>query len=118
LPTKNNPDSRASDSTRKVKISKPTSLLGRYLLYAIGEIVLVVIGILIALQINTLNQNRINRKTELYYLNQMRNDLAADSLTLIQEKMDFQKSLPIISNFLTELHTNDNQERFNQAIRS
>lgn len=32
----------------------------RYLLYAIGEIVLVVIGILIALQLNNWNQNRIN----------------------------------------------------------
>jgi hypothetical protein len=38
--------------------------LGRYLLYAIGEIVLVVIGILIALQINTWNQERINAKEE------------------------------------------------------
>ena len=30
--------------------------LGRYLLYALGEIILVVIGILIALQINNRNQ--------------------------------------------------------------
>jgi hypothetical protein len=35
-----------------------------YLLYAIGEIVLVVIGILIALQINTWNQNRLDSKEE------------------------------------------------------
>ena len=32
---------------------------GKYFKYAIGEIVLVVIGILIALQINTWNQKRI-----------------------------------------------------------
>jgi len=32
----------------------------KYLLYAIGEIILVVIGILIALQINTWNQERLN----------------------------------------------------------
>ena len=31
----------------------------KYMRYAIGEILLVVIGILIALQINTANQNRI-----------------------------------------------------------
>jgi hypothetical protein len=37
---------------------------GRYFKYAIGEIILVVIGILIALQINTWNQNRIDRKVE------------------------------------------------------
>jgi len=34
----------------------------KYLLYAVGEIVLVVIGILIALQINTWNENRQNQK--------------------------------------------------------
>lgn len=35
---------------------------GKYLKYAIGEIVLVVIGILIALQINNWNENRIQQK--------------------------------------------------------
>ena len=37
---------------------------GKYLTYAIGEIILVVIGILIALQINTWNQNRLDSKEE------------------------------------------------------
>lgn len=32
----------------------------KYLLYAIGEIMLLVIGILIALQVNNWNQNRID----------------------------------------------------------
>ena len=36
----------------------------KYLLYAIGEIILVVIGILIALQINTWNQDKKNRELE------------------------------------------------------
>jgi len=36
----------------------------KYLIYAVGEIILVVIGILIALQINTWNENRIQRKKE------------------------------------------------------
>ena len=36
----------------------------KYLLYAIGEIVLVVIGILIALQINNWNQQRLENKDE------------------------------------------------------
>lgn len=38
--------------------------LFRYLAYAVGEIVLVVIGILLALQINTWNQNRKDRLEE------------------------------------------------------
>ncbi|NNC33281.1 MAG: hypothetical protein HKO09_00185 [Croceitalea sp.] len=37
---------------------------GKYIKYAIGEIVLVVIGILIALQINNWNQNRLEQKRE------------------------------------------------------
>jgi hypothetical protein len=37
---------------------------GKYFKYAIGEIVLVVIGILIALSINTWNENRKNKITE------------------------------------------------------
>src|SRR6056297_2485873 len=34
----------------------------KYLIYAIGEIILVVIGILIALQINNWNENRLTKK--------------------------------------------------------
>jgi len=42
--------------------------ISKYLLYAVGEIALVVIGILIALQINTLNINRINKGLEIFYI--------------------------------------------------
>ena len=41
---------------------------GKYLKYAVGEIVLVVIGILIALSINNLNNNQQQRKIEKEYL--------------------------------------------------
>ncbi len=40
------------------KLSKPASLASRYLLYSIGEIFLVVIGILIAVQINNWNEKK------------------------------------------------------------
>jgi len=44
------------------KTGKPAYQFGRYLKYAIGEIVLVVIGILIALQINNWNElKKINK---------------------------------------------------------
>jgi len=59
---------------------------GKYLKYAIGEIILVVIGILIALQINNWNENRkIDQKRKNYY-NQLIVDLNNDitySKTLI-----------------------------------
>jgi len=47
----------------------------KYMRYAIGEIVLVVIGILIALQINNWNQNRINAAKQQDYLLGLKNDL-------------------------------------------
>ena len=47
---------------------------GKYLKYAIGEIVLVVIGILIALSINNWNQNRINSRSESLLLKEINNE--------------------------------------------
>ena len=61
---------------------------GKYLKYAIGEIVLVVIGILIALQVNNWNENR---KTEIKIKNSLialRNDLIQDTL-LIKKRLPF-----------------------------
>ena len=48
---------------------------GKYFKYAIGEIVLVVIGILIALQINNWNEARKARNKEIVYLNNIKSDL-------------------------------------------
>lgn len=50
----------------------------KYVLYAIGEIVLVVIGILIALSINTWNENRKNKILEYEYLEGIKTDLKSD----------------------------------------
>ena len=47
----------------------------KYLRYAVGEIVLVVIGILIALQINTWNLERINKNLETKYYERLLEDL-------------------------------------------
>ncbi len=50
----------------------------KYLLYAIGEIILVVIGILIALQINNWNEARKDRNRELNYLRNVHADLSRE----------------------------------------
>ena len=47
---------------------------GKYLKYAIGEIVLVVIGILIALSINNWNENRKSENFERIYLENIKSD--------------------------------------------
>lgn len=51
--------------------------LRKYLIYAIGEILLVMIGILLALQINIWNQNYTNRKEETKALINIQSDLDA-----------------------------------------
>jgi len=51
---------------------------GKYFKYAIGEIVLVVIGILIALQINNWNENRLNNKAIKAYLTSFIQDLNSE----------------------------------------
>jgi hypothetical protein len=58
----------------------PLALEGfrRYLVYALGELVLVVAGILIALQINGWNQNRKDRQLEKTLITEARNALNGD----------------------------------------
>ena len=58
----------------------------KYFLYAIGEIALVVIGILIALQINNWNEDRKEQALELEYLNGIKQDLEAD-IPLIERRI-------------------------------
>jgi len=57
----------------------------KYFKYAIGEIVLVVIGILIALQINNWNENRKDRIQEQVVLNQLLSDFESNLKQLDQK---------------------------------
>ena len=50
----------------------------KYLIYAIGEIILVVIGILIAIQLNDFNEDRKERKMELSFLQKLKDDINLD----------------------------------------
>ncbi len=49
-----------------------------YLIYAIGEIILVVIGILIALQINNYSERKKERKNEIALLSNLSNEITLD----------------------------------------
>ena len=60
---------------------------GKYLKYAIGEILLVVLGILIALQINNWNESRKATRQEVKILNELKNDLNTN-LTEIKESYE------------------------------
>lgn len=69
---------------------------GKYLKYAIGEIILIAIGILIALQINNWNLNRKDKVKEIQLLAGIRNDILIDTL-------DFNE---IIKGYLFEIEQN------------
>jgi len=62
----------------------------RYFKYAIGEIILVVIGILIALQINNWNLQRIEQHKENIYLANIKRDLH-NQLSIINIQLEYEQ---------------------------
>ncbi len=73
--------------------------LGKYLLYAIGEIFLVVIGILLALGINNWNQDKKDQKLEEQYYCRLLEDVKQDyknynnSIDLLNDKISTNNTL-------------------------
>jgi len=63
----------------------------KYLLYAVGEIFLVMIGILLALQVNNLNEERKNRALERAYLSDIHYDF-------LENKIQFEVKQKVYSN--------------------
>ena len=57
---------------------------GKYFKYAIGEILLVMVGILLALQVNNWNTERLNRQTEKNYYCQLVIDFESDKTDLLK----------------------------------
>ena len=78
------------------------SKTGKYLKYAIGEIVLVVVGILIALTLNNWKQKSDYLKTEVFYLNSLLNNLNEDEKEILSI-IDFQDNRKGVRNSLYEL---------------
>lgn len=72
-----------------------------YLLYAVGEIVLVVIGILIALQINTWNLERIESKKEEGYIENIIRDLHSQ-LASIDLQLEYEQKYVDLGTILLE----------------
>jgi hypothetical protein len=71
---------------------------GKYFKYAIGEIVLVVIGILIALSINNWNENRKNNEVRRNYYIQMLQDFEKD-------KINIEKGIKAADSFFAEVQS-------------
>jgi hypothetical protein len=76
---------------------------GKYLKYAIGEIVLVVIGILIALSINNWNEDRKERISEQKIINRLITEFNGASFELTGD-INARKQILKISENLTQMH--------------
>ena len=87
--------------------------LSKYLLYAIGEILLVVIGILIALQVNNWNEQRKLQEQEITLLSDLKSDLQE---TL--KELQFGKSLneSTVTNYRILLRAIDDDEPYSAKI--
>ncbi|WP_296705810.1 DUF6090 family protein [Algoriphagus sp.] len=81
------------------KLLKANSIT-RYLAYALGEILLVVIGILIALQVNNWNESRKEDAAQIKLLTNFMVDLTADSVLL----KDYESDLSTVTKTHKELY--------------
>jgi len=83
---------------------------GKYLKYAIGEIILVVIGILIALSINNWNETRKQSELEKEFITSVKNDLKQDKafiqliIEIIKPRIEAYETL---NSDLPNLYAND-----------
>ena len=93
----------------------------KYLFYAIGEIVLVVIGILIALQINNWNESRKERFQEIKFYENLLVSLSADStdvariMRAINDGMNAQKFF--IGNSYQDLNDNYTIQQIEDSLK-
>ena len=78
----------------------------KYLLYAIGEIVLVVIGILIALSINNWNELKKERQLEVNTLKEIRNSFINDLKELNGGVNNYDRSTHKLEQMLVEFSKN------------
>ena len=98
---------------------------GRYFKYAIGEIVLVVIGILIALQINNWNENTKKNKLKTSYISSLIDDYTKDTIQLNKSiaynKLALQELDSIVETFSSDTLKLDDYlsyfKSFSRAIR-
>ena len=79
--------------------------VSKYFLYAIGEIVLVVIGILIALQINNWNEQRKVDGEIVKALTEIRSNLISDSLSIHQTRIEKSEDINIQSTVIHALES-------------
>ncbi|MEO9893897.1 hypothetical protein [Aurantibacter sp.] len=94
------------------KLRKQLLLSGKiksYLLYALGEILLIVIGILIAWKINSLNEIRKNRIVELKIYKSLSQELDTNLIVLDSAIVSYSDSIEKLENTLNYLGEQPNE---------
>jgi hypothetical protein len=93
--------------------------LKRYIVYALGEVLLVMIGILLALQVNTWNENRKDRDELQKYLNGFLSDLTVDSLNYDRMNTYMNSVIDVNNSFLQKFKENQpiDEKDFKAAFR-
>ena len=84
-----------------------TGKTGKYFKYAIGEIILVVLGILIALQINNWNEERKNRNREQSILKNLQSDFRANIDNVDKAYYSFLEAYEASASLLEIISSND-----------
>jgi hypothetical protein len=84
---------------RKLLVEKR---LSSYLIYAIGEVILVVIGILLAIQFSNWNDKRSEVKKEIWYLDNIADDMFYQKNGLLDLKTSFEETLIVSKSLLLE----------------
>ncbi|MCB0662285.1 MAG: hypothetical protein KDC24_06075 [Saprospiraceae bacterium] len=94
--------------------------IGKYLVYASGEILLVVLGILIALFINNWNDKRKNQQTASEYYCKLVDDFELDQKNIAKLYQESEEKIRISKNILLELpNTQKDKEYFiNEYIKA
>lgn len=90
--------------------------LGTYLLYAIGEIFLVVVGILIALQIGDWNEQKKTEAKIISLLREVRDDLATDIVRANEVLNYYQEADSIITLALDDKLTADDYKQYPKRL--
>lgn len=93
---------------------------GKYFKYAIGEIVLVVIGILIALSINNWNENRKNKLAECNYYSRILDDLQINEMLLNEALEGTTDRIKISKKLIVDLNktTNNKSDILNDFLNA
>ena len=79
----------------------------KYLLYAIGEIILVVIGILIALGINNWNIKNVQQNEVITYLTSIKSNLIQDTLSLSYRNQDIKQNIQTFDSIANLINTDE-----------